>query len=65
MSKADVLVDPVTAGQALIVELAGRERDLTIDTVDPVAVVVHAREVVVGADFLKLREGGAERLVVP
>ena len=60
-----VLVDPVAAGQAAGVELPRRERHLPVSSVDPVAVVVHADEVVVGADFLELGEGRPQGLVVP
>ena len=65
MREADVLIDPIAAGQALIIELARREGDLAVDAVDPVAIIVDAGEVVVGPDFLKLREGGTQGLVVP
>ena len=38
---------------------------MAIDAVNPVAAVVNVFEVVIGADFLKLGEGSAQRVVIP
>ena len=62
---SQVLVNPTTARQAGGGKLARRERDLAVNPVDPVAVVIHALEVVVSADLLELGEGGQQRFVVP
>ena len=55
----------VRVGSEADVELPGREQDLAVLPVDPVAVVVHRDEVVVGADLLELPEGLEQRLPVP
>jgi len=59
------LVHPRPARQAGRVELACRQHHLAKLTVDPVPVVVHRDELVVGADLLELRERVEQRLVVP
>ena len=60
-----VLVDPDAAGQAFGGELPGRQAHLPVLAVDPIAVVVHVHEIVVGADDLELPVGLEQRLVVP
>ncbi len=55
----------VRLGRAAGIQLAGREHHLPELAVDDVAVVVHRREVVVGADLLDLPERLEQRLVIP
>ena len=55
----------VRVGSDRGVELPRREQDLAVLPVDPVAVVVHRDEVVVGADLLQLAEGLQQRLAIP
>ena len=49
-----VLVDPDARGERRGVELARRQRHLPQVAVQPIAVVVHVHEIVVGADLLQL-----------
>ena len=56
MGERQALIDPIAVREALGVQLARRQHDLTVFTVDVVAVVVHRDEVVVGADLLDLAE---------
>ena len=65
VGEGQVLVDEGPGRQRRGVELPGREQDLAVLPVDPVAVVVHRDEVVVGADLLELPEGLQQRLPVP
>ena len=60
-----MLVDPDAAREILILQLARRQHDLAVFTIDHVAIVVHIHEVVVGADLLELAIGGQQRAVVP
>ena len=43
----------------------GDEQHLAVLPVDPVAVVVHRDEIVVGADLLQLAEGLQQRVPIP
>ena len=65
MREGEPLVDPGAVGQRRGIELARREHHLAQLAVDLVAVVVHRREVVVGADLLDLAERLEQRLVIP
>ena len=63
----EVLVDPRSRvlAQLLDVQFSHRQRDLAQATVERVAVHVHVRKGVVGADLLELLVGSAQRLPVP
>ena len=65
MREGEALVHPGAARQRFVVQLARREHGLAQLAIQPVAVVVHRDEVVVGADFLDLRERIEQRRVVP
>ena len=60
-----MLVDPTLARQTGGRKLARRERDLAVNPVNPIAVVINVLEVVISADLLELGKGGQQRLVVP
>ncbi len=63
--EGEALVHPGAARQRFVVQLARREHGLAQLAIQPVAVVVHRDEVVVGADLLNLRERIEQRRVVP
>ena len=65
VGEGEALVDPGSVRQALGGQLPRREHDLAELSVDHVAVVVDARELVIGPDLLNLGEGVEERAVVP
>ena len=65
VGEGQVLVDEGPGRERRGVELPRREQDLPVLPVDPVAVVVHRDEVVVGADLLQLAEGQQQRVPVP
>ena len=65
VGERQVLVDPGPAGKAGGVQLPRREHDLPVLPVDRVPIVVHAGEVVVGADLLELAERVEQRPLVP
>ena len=65
VGERQVLVDEGPGRERRRVELARREQDLPVLPVDPVPVVVHADEVVVGADLLQLSEGQEQGVPVP
>ena len=65
MGVGQVLIDPTVAVQAGRVQFARRERNLAVRAIDPVAVIVDADEIVIGADFLQLGKRGQQRFVIP
>src|SRR3989449_2350312 len=65
MREGESLVDERPGGERSRVQLARREKHLAVLPVDPVAVVVHRDEVVVGTDLLQLPERLEQRVAVP
>ena len=65
VGERQVLVDEGPGRERRGVELPRREQDLPVLPVDPVPVVVHGDEIVVGADLLQLPEGQQQRVPVP
>ena len=65
MSEAKVFIDPIAAGQTFVVQFAWREGHLPVGPVDPIAIVVDARKIIIGSNLLELGESGAQGLMVP
>ncbi len=60
-----VLVDERPRWKRLRIELARREQNLTIRAVDPVPVIIHRHEIVIGPDLLQLSECLQQRVAIP